>query len=240
MNGFGKTDIGKVRDHNEDAFYCSPENGFFAVADGVGGHNKGEIASAIAIKNIESIARADGSPKTEKEKEKFFRDLFIQIDNDIFEKSNTSMTHAGMATTLILADITEEHFFVANIGDSRGYLLTEDLFFQITDDHSYVSELVKSGSISEEEARRHPKRNVITKALGLGENMLPDFYVGEFREGDLILLCSDGLTETVPDSQIEEMAREYFGDLEMLAEKLVERANENGGDDNITVVVVKK
>lgn len=226
------TDVGMVRQQNEDDF-CADEN-LFVVADGMGGHNAGEVASALAISTVRSGAR--GGIFTADQ----FRELVQQANTAIYTASLDDSTQSGMGTTLTAMAIVpgeEPAVLVANVGDSRTYLFRGGVLSRISVDHSYVQELVNEGIITPEEARVHPRRNIVTRAMGIDRNVQVDVFTQLVRTGDRVLLCSDGLVDEVSDVDIRQVLIDHTTAQEA-AEALVMVANANGGRDNTTVIVV--
>ncbi|MBR2453076.1 MAG: Stp1/IreP family PP2C-type Ser/Thr phosphatase [Clostridia bacterium] len=239
----GFTDKGKCRELNEDSFrICGFEDGqplgVCVLADGMGGHNAGEIASSMAAEIVagelsESLGETDDSKIT------FNMATAIDFANtSVFERSLRSREQSGMGTTLVVAYVKDALVRIANIGDSCAYVISDTKIQKITVDHSIVEELVQRGSITREEARNHPDKNIITRALGTEEFVDADFYDYNLSLGETVILCSDGLTETVTDERIKEIINENE-DVKMVAESLIAEANKNGGVDNITVVVIR-
>lgn len=226
------TDVGMVRQQNEDDF-CAEEN-LFVVADGMGGHNAGEVASALAISTVRSGAR--GGIFTADQ----FRELVQQANTAIYTASLDDSTQSGMGTTLTAMAIVpgeEPAVLVANVGDSRTYLFRHGVLSRVSVDHSYVQELVNEGIITPEEARVHPRRNIVTRAMGIDRNVQVDVFHQLVRTGDRVLLCSDGLVDEVADFDIAQVLIDHTNPQEA-AEALVMVANANGGRDNTTVIVV--
>lgn len=226
------TDAGLVRQQNEDSF--SADESLFVVADGMGGHNAGEVASALAVATLKSGARAGITSAEE------LKDLVQQANSIIYTASLDDSTQQGMGTTLTAMTVLpgeEPRVLIANVGDSRAYLWRDGALTRISIDHSYVQELVNEGIISAEEARVHPRRNIVTRALGIDRNVSVDVFVQDVRKGDRLILCSDGLVDEVSDAQIGETVA-VSSDPQLAAETLVLVANANGGRDNTTVVVV--
>lgn len=226
------TDTGNVRSHNEDAYYSSGT--IFAVADGMGGHSAGEVASAIAIR---CIGEADGAPVAGADA---IAELVRTINSEIHDEANRDSAHRGMGTTLAIAAIVPGSvpaFAVANVGDSRTYLLRDGSLRQVSTDHSYVQELVDEGALTPGEARRHPLRNIVTRALGIDASVDVDTWTLPAVQGDRLLLCSDGLVDEVTDEEILEVLA-TAADPDVAARRLVDAAKLNGGKDNITVVVI--
>ncbi|MEY2966947.1 MAG: hypothetical protein RLY50_997 [Actinomycetota bacterium] len=226
------TDTGMVRQQNEDSFIA--EENLYVVADGMGGHNAGEVASALAVTTLRSGAK-DGVVEADR-----LRELVQQANTAIYTASLDDSTQSGMGTTLtavVVVPGVEPRVMVANVGDSRTYLWRDQHLSRITVDHSYVQELVNEGIITPEEARTHPRRNIVTRALGIDRSVAVDVFSQVVRTGDRLVLCSDGLVDEVPDADIA-AALDVHRDPQLAAEALVMLANENGGRDNTTVVVV--
>jgi protein phosphatase len=226
------TDVGMVRQQNEDDF-CAEEN-LFVVADGMVGHNAGEVASALAISTVRSGAR--GGIFTAEQ----FRELVQQANTAIYTASLDDSTQSGMGTTLTAMAVVpgeEPAVLVANVGDSRTYLFRHGVLSRVSVDHSYVQELVNEGIITPEEARVHPRRNIVTRAMGIDRNVQVDVFHQLVRTGDRVLLCSDGLVDEVADFDIAQVLIDHSNPQEA-AEALVMVANANGGRDNTTVIVV--
>lgn len=230
------TDTGLIRDLNEDSLCVSPEMGLFAVADGMGGHRAGEVASGTALRLLEQELekRLKGGEKPESA----LIDSIKEANRSIFELSTQNSDFAGMGTTVTACLKLEGEILVGNVGDSRAYLLRDGEVVKLTEDHSLVQELLKNGGISEEEAFKHPQRNILTRALGTELYLDVDLYRVQVNSGDLLLLCTDGLTGylrpedillTVGDSK----------DLDGKVQNLLEKALRSGGADNITIILVE-
>ena len=239
MRAFAKTDIGKARDMNQDYYYISkPEDkiSIFILADGMGGYNGGEIASKLATmatlgyiqSNFENI------PKEREEILKLIKSAMEYANMVVYEKSKEQKELEGMGTTLEVCLIYNNKLYIGHIGDSRIYRLRGEFFRKLTHDHSYVQKLVKDGTITQEEANHHPKKNMLMKALGCTAFVEPDITVKGFVKDDIVLICSDGLTNMVEEPEIYNILK---NEGTLAAEKLVEKANENGGYDNITAIV---
>ncbi|MGI9022854.1 MAG: Stp1/IreP family PP2C-type Ser/Thr phosphatase [Acidimicrobiales bacterium] len=233
LRGGGATDVGRVREINEDRYLQRDDLGLFAVADGVGGHQAGEVASQTSVDTIEA---AFVEPTTEG------LVAAIEAANDaVWGLAQSASEKRGMGTTLtavaLVREDGKEHLAVANVGDSRVYLFQQGELSQLTEDHSLVEELVREGQISRDEARVHPQRSIITRALGMEPQVQVDHLQLIPYQGDRLLLCSDGLTNEVPDDRIESTLRR-IRDPQEAAQELVRLARANGGNDNITVVVV--
>lgn len=235
---FARTDRGLVRDTNEDSVFISgspigklPD--LFIVADGMGGYKAGDYASRRAIDLVLKSIR-------ERKEDAPLRALRTAIDSansTIFHEAQNEEDKENMGTTLVCAVISDTHLTVANVGDSRLYLLHDGALRQVTHDHSYVEELVRKGRMEEEEALHHPKKHYITRAIGAEETVEPDFFEEELVHGDKILMCTDGLTNMVSDEVLLGVLLQSAGP-DTAAEKLVELANRSGGRDNITAIVI--
>ena len=241
MRAFAKTDVGKARDMNQDYYYISkPEDkiSIFILADGMGGYNGGEIASKLATmatlgyiqSNFENI------PKEREEILKLIKSAMEYANMVVYEKSKEQKELEGMGTTLEVCLIYNNKLYIGHIGDSRIYRLRGEFFRKLTHDHSYVQKLVKDGTITQEEANHHPKKNMLMKALGCTAFVEPDITVKGFVKDDIVLICSDGLTNMVEEPEIYNILK---NEGTLAAEKLVEKANENGGYDNITAIVIR-
>jgi len=226
------SDVGMVRQQNEDSFLA--EETLFVVADGMGGHNAGEVASALAVTTLKAGARL-GIDDAE-----VFRELVQQANSAIYTASLDDSTQSGMGTTVTALNIVEgeePRVLVANVGDSRAYLWRSGALSRLSVDHSYVQELVNEGIITPEAARVHPRRNIVTRALGIDRSVMVDVFTHFVRTGDRIVLCSDGLVDEVADVEIGQVLGQHT-DPQETAEALVMVANTNGGRDNTTVIVV--
>lgn len=240
--------IGMVRKNNED--YCKgeiiefgedAEVGIFAIADGMGGHNKGEVASQLAVENIIDLFN-DKLIQNDSIKIEYIDDIIKQsyntVNSLIYEKSKEDVSFEGMGTTLTLAVVYDGKAYIANVGDSRCYIVSEDgRMEKVTSDHSIVEEYVKANIITEEEARVHPDRNKITRAVGTEPVVVVDIFTRDIKEGEKILLATDGLTGAVNKKDIEKVFSEY-DDANIIAENLIELANHSSGKDNVTVIIV--
>jgi protein phosphatase len=240
-----RTDKGKRRYGNEDAFLLLPEYGIYAVADGVGGQNSGEVASGKAVSGVKTfiednpLSGADGLKG--KQRENWLKSYFqrcLQAANDgILDEASSDPAMSRMATTLVLCYFNMDSVYVVNMGDSRAYMLRDGVMTQLTEDHTYVNKLINAGTLTKSEARIHPQKNIITKALGSVTDIEPDFYRFDLHDGDRVLLCSDGLHGELMDDEITEIL-EMQEDLNAICRLLVDAANEKGGHDNITVICV--
>ncbi|MCI8489212.1 MAG: Stp1/IreP family PP2C-type Ser/Thr phosphatase [Lachnospiraceae bacterium] len=237
MKTFSLTDIGMCRKMNQDCFYTSelPVGNLpnlFLVADGMGGHNAGEYASKHTADTIAEVAGAS----TRTDPEWILEEAIQAANKELIEQAEADMSLWGMGTTVVAAVISEGWIYVANVGDSRLYLINDSIR-QITRDHSYVEEMVRRGRIDRAEARKHPNKNIITRAVGAAKEIEIDFFKTCIQPGDEILLCSDGLTNMIEDEEIRRIVKGQRDPVEK-AEKLIEAANQNGGKDNITVVII--
>lgn len=237
LKTFSITDIGLKRKINQDYVFSSEIRvgklpNLFIVADGMGGHKAGDYASREATKTIvEYIEHSD-----EENPIAVIGKAIELANSNLWKKSVESEDYAGMGTTMVVATIIDESLYVANVGDSRLYLLNDEIK-QITKDHSLVEEMIRLGGIDEEIARYHPKKNVITRAVGGGSEIQIDFFEIQLEPGDVILMCSDGLTNMLDDEEIKLLVEKQRDVIEKV-ETLVKAANENGGRDNITVTII--
>jgi serine/threonine protein phosphatase PrpC len=223
-----ESNTGNKRRRNEDSFVVAPP--LFAVADGMGGAQAGEVASKLAAAALEDtdLGSAGGEERVVA--------LIQEANRRVYERSNADPAASGMGTTITVALVEGTRVTFGHVGDSRAYLLRDGVMEQLTEDHSLVNELMKSGKLSPEEAEVHPQRSVITRALGTDPDVDVDTFVIEAKEGDLFLICSDGLTTMVGDEEILELLERHHDDLDRAAKSLVAAANRAGGEDNITVV----
>jgi PPM family protein phosphatase len=222
------TDTGRKRRRNEDAYVCEPP--LFAIADGMGGAQAGEVASRLAAAALrESGAKTLGG-------ERRISDLIQEANRRVYDRSSTDPNTSGMGTTITVALVENDSVAFGHVGDSRAYLIRDGRMEQVTEDHSLVNELLKSGKLSREEAESHPQRSVITRALGTDPDVDVDTFTIAAEVGDVFLLCSDGLTDMVGEGEILELVERNRDDLNRALKSLVKAANRSGGDDNITVV----
>uniref|UniRef100_A0A7C9NCM1 Stp1/IreP family PP2C-type Ser/Thr phosphatase n=1 Tax=Muribaculaceae bacterium Z82 TaxID=2304548 RepID=A0A7C9NCM1_9BACT len=229
LTPFGsRTDVGCLRDHNEDSLAVSPP--LYVVADGMGGHAAGEVASEIAVNTIVAAAPAHADAQG-------LADAVVEANREVIEASHDERGREGMGCTVTAALLEGERLVIAQVGDSRAYLMHKGELQQVTRDHSLMAELIEAGDITPEEARVHPKRSVITRALGSDPLMQPDIYELNVEAGDRLLLCSDGLSTMLTDDRIADTLGR-IGDAQRCASQLVNEAIEAGGYDNITVIVV--
>jgi len=242
MKIYAGTDIGMVRKMNQDAYYISEENDNYKLcilADGMGGYSGGEVASSLACVSAEEYIRNN----FEKEKT-YIKEEIIEIikkameyaNNAVYEKSKEKEELEQMGTTLEVCLIYNNRAYIGHIGDSRIYRIRQNIMRKITIDHSYVQKLVKDGKITKEEALTHPKKNMLMKALGCEEQVEPDVMVKGFNENDIILMCSDGLTNMISEQEIYNIIEK---DIESAIYNLIKKAKELGGYDNITAIIIK-
>ncbi len=239
MEAFAKTHTGKVRTNNEDCYFISEQGPkLFIVADGMGGHNAGEVASQVAVDAVKSFVEneIDGAKSLELIEEMLLGSI-RHANAEVYELSKTKENMEGMGTTLTLLLVVEDMMYFAHVGDSRAYLYKEESLEQITNDHSLVGELVRAGTITEEQARVHPQKNILTNAVGTALTVKIDI-LHRIVENGVILLCSDGLTNHVHEEEIIRIMTAH-SELEHLCDALIDKANDKGGQDNITVVAVK-
>jgi serine/threonine protein phosphatase PrpC len=218
---------GRKRRHNEDSYVVQPP--LFAVADGMGGAKAGEVASGLAAAAVQEI-------ENEESGEARVAALIEEANRRVFTRASEDRDASGMGTTMTVALIEDDHVAIGHVGDSRAYLIRDGRLEQLTDDHSLVAELVRSGKLTPEEAESHPQRSVITRALGTEADVDVDTFSVEAAAGDLFLLCSDGLTTMVDDQTILDAVERHRPNLEAAAKALINAANRGGGEDNITVV----
>lgn len=234
------SDIGLRRENNQDSMFASIDLDFpmFIVADGMGGHNAGDIASSMAVKGmVRFLDKNRNRLKEENEIKKCIKEAIDYVNDEIFLKSIESSELNGMGTTLTMIFIDNKKFYIGHVGDSRTYLIRDDKIIQITEDHTLVNELVKEGSITAAEAINHPQRNMITRAVGTSCNIKSDIYIQDIKPKDIIILCSDGLTNMIDEKIILKVLERYDRrDMKNICNILVKLAKENGGNDNITVI----
>ena len=230
------TDPGKVRDHNEDSVVIT-ENAnkeiLLAVADGMGGHKAGDYASRYTVETLEKLIRES----TLSEPAAIIESAVKQANTMLLEEANNHEEMKGMGTTLVICTIHDNVLTVANVGDSRLYLIN-DKIRQLSKDHSLVEEMVRLGGIKAEEARNHPDKNIITRAIGVKEDVEPDIYEYRLKKGDMILMCTDGLSNMVEDEDMFNIVKGSRDAVEAV-QMLIEKANSNGGRDNIGVIVAE-
>jgi len=239
LKTFTITDVGMKRTVNQDCVYCNESNvgifpNLFIVADGMGGHKAGDMASRLCVSTFtESVKASDLRTPVS-----VLGEAVFTAHNKVHDVSSDNDDYTGMGTTLVAATIIDDKLFVVNIGDSRLYILRDELI-QITEDHSLVEEMVKSGEIEKDSVRSHPNKNIITRALGIGYDVQPDYFNIDVCEGDIILMCTDGLINELSDNEIEYIIKSNGDNLDKAGMTLLNKANEAGGKDNITVLLVR-
>ena len=238
MKTFSKTDIGMVREVNQDYVFTTETPignlpNLLVVADGMGGHRAGEYASRLAVE----ILKQELSEGMQGDPEAMMKSAITYANEGVLEAARQDANLSGMGTTLVVATVIEKTLFFANVGDSRLYLLNDDIK-QLSKDHSLVQEMVRLGGINQEEAKYHPDKNIITRAIGAKEEVEIDFYEYRLKKGDVILMCTDGLSNMVEDEEILHIVKSSRDVVEAV-EQLIERAKENGGNDNIGVIVAQ-
>jgi protein phosphatase len=243
-----QTNPGMVRSHNEDSVTCVTEHGLVVLADGMGGYNAGEVASGIAVSVLsseirhgleevrpESIDAASG----EEVGVVLLRDNVKKANLSIYNAAQSQPQYSGMGTTIVTALFYDNRVVVAHVGDSRMYRLRGEVFETVTRDHSLLQEQIDSGVISKEMAKLSKNKNLVTRAVGIDANVVPEVHVYDVEAGDIYLLCSDGLNDMVADEDIGATLQMLRGNLALAASQLIEQANDNGGRDNVSVILVK-
>lgn len=246
MKSFGKTNIGLVRKVNEDAFYYQRQYEYgkpylCIIADGMGGHNAGEVASRMAVTEINKFIEKNLNRQeyySLKDYEDLIKEAFLHANEEVYKKSMDSKECVGMGTTLTAVLIIEYNMIIGHVGDSRVYIIRNESMKRITSDHSYVAELIKNGTIKPEEANKHPQKNLITRAIGTGESIDVDINVLDIKNGDYILMCTDGLSNMLNEDEILNVVKSDKK-IEERCSELIDLANNKGGYDNITVIVVE-
>ncbi len=240
MKAFSITDVGVKRKINQDSIYCEENavgnfQNLFIVADGLGGHNAGDYASRTCIDCVVEKIK-ESSRKTPVG---CMEEAISYANGQIYRMAQEHIELEGMGTTFVGATLAGSSLYVANIGDSRLYIIDDKEIRQITEDHSLVEAMIRNGEIERREARFHPNKNIITRAIGTSRQVEPDFFEVEVKPGNLALLCSDGLSNMMEDEDMMYIIRRYNGDIEAAGKKLVEKANECGGRDNISLILIQ-
>ena len=241
MEAFAKSDVGKAREMNQDYYYISPSESninLYILADGMGGYRGGEIASKLATISVKNYIESnfENLPKEKEEILKLIKSSIEYANMVVYEKSKEDKELEAMGTTLEVCLIYNNKAYIGHVGDSRIYRIRKDILRKLTTDHSYVEKLVKDGTITKEQAVNHPKKNMLTKALGCTPFVEADVTVKGFIKDDIILMCSDGLTNMITEDEIYNMIKM---DYKVAPQNLVDKANENGGYDNITAIIIK-
>lgn len=236
FNVWSVTDKGLRRDSNQDSFLVNSEMGLFIVADGMGGHSGGEVASSIAVKSSEDVVK-DPEAQQRSPRE-VLNKIYEESSHHIFDRAaNENPELAGMGTTMVMAYIRKNYIYIANVGDSRCYLFKKPYLWQVTEDHSLINEQIRAGVLNEATAQNLVGRNVITRSVGYERDVQPDIFEREIIAGEMYLLCSDGLSSLVEDEKISQIINKNSP--ENIAKACVEQALANGGDDNVTVIVIQ-
>jgi len=239
---YGLTDEGLVRDHNEDFISCLPESGLVILADGMGGHNAGEVASELAVSSISEALEEVLSPEIKDACDMDFKEVVhesvIFANDEINLHAKTHPECSGMGTTIVMALFHNDSVILASVGDSRIYRFRKGELKQVTTDHSLVQEMIDNGYMSEEEAINSTNRNLITRALGIAEDVKVDVTQDDIEKDDIYLLCSDGLSDMISDELIFSTLVKSRQNLKRASEELVKQAKDHGGNDNVSVILV--
>jgi PPM family protein phosphatase len=242
------SDPGMVRSHNEDSIAADASKGLVVLADGMGGYNAGEVASGMAttvlVTELQHLLEERAPHEIDSESglpfaQRLLREQIAKTNTSIYQASQSQPQYAGMGTTLVVALFYDNRMVVAHIGDSRLYRLRGDEFKQITRDHSLLQEQIDSGMITPEQAKMSQNKNLVTRALGIDPTVEPEIHEYETRPGDIYLLCSDGLCDMVSDEDMGMVLQTLSSNLKLCAEHLVQMANDNGGRDNVSVILVR-
>lgn len=237
MNSTGRTDTGRKRSNNQDSIFISdtpvgPLPNLYIVADGMGGHAAGDFASRYAINVVIDFIRKS----TVRNPISLLKRALVYANSELYKEAEKDKEKSGMGTTMVAAVLTEKKLYVANIGDSRLYVIN-DRIIQVTMDHSLVEELIRSGQLERNKGRNHPEKNIITRAMGSRGEAMPDFFEIDVNPGDQILMCTDGLSNMVEDDEIRDIV-EDSATSEDAVSSLINRANYYGGNDNVSVIIV--
>lgn len=240
MEAYFLTDQGQVRGHNEDSggvYYNASGQLLAVIADGMGGHQAGDIASEMAVSIIQRGWKSSRELTVPEETETWLANILLEVNHEIYNLAIQKEELAGMGTTIVVAINCGDFFTVAHIGDSRCYLKSENGFSQVTEDHSLVNELVKTGQISQEDAEQHPRKNIVLKALGTEEHVEADIHSLSWEIGNKLLLCSDGLSDKISNDKMLEFISSDEK-IEQIGQDLINLANERGGEDNISLIII--
>ena len=237
MNSTGRTDTGRKRSNNQDSIFISdtpvgPLPNLYIVADGMGGHAAGDFASRYAINVVIDFIRKS----TVRNPISLLKRALVYANSELYKEAEKDKEKSGMGTTMVAAVLTDKKLYVANIGDSRLYVIN-DRIIQVTMDHSLVEELIRSGQLERNKGRNHPEKNIITRAMGSRGEAMPDFFEIDVNPGDKILMCTDGLSNMVEDDEIRDIV-EDCATSEDAVSSLINRANYYGGNDNVSVIIV--
>ena len=242
MKSFYLTDVGRVRSHNEDSVTILKNTAneyLMVVADGMGGHRKGEVASSMVVTHLGKRFLEMGTLGNKADAINWLKSILDELNRMIIEYGINHIDSKGLGTTAVISLITNDYLIIGNVGDSSGYVVKNNKLHKVTKPHTLVNLLVEAGDLTEEEARNHPKKNVLLKALGSGEKAEPDILDVD-NESDAVLLCSDGLTNMLTDEQIEKVILDDTLELEEKIIKLVRKANARGGVDNVSVAYLER
>lgn len=234
------TDRGQVRGHNEDSggiYFNASDQLLAIIADGMGGHQAGDIASQMAVEIIQEKWQQCKEFTSPEQTEKWLEETLSEMNNHIYDCANQKEEYTGMGTTIVVSVITDDFITIAHIGDSRCYINNQAGFKQITEDHSLVNELVRTGQITKEDAQHHPRKNIVLRALGTEETVSIDIQSVSLEFNDTLLLCSDGLTDKVTNEELAELIQ-LNSDIKEIGKNMVDLANERGGEDNISLIII--
>jgi protein phosphatase len=236
-----KSDIGRVSDHNEDAFsiFLDPDRCLVIVADGVGGHHAGEVASRLAVRSLRQFLLTERETGEEEDIKETLKAAFASAHQEIIQEAAENDNLSGMATTVVLGLFQNSQLYVAHVGDSRAYQVVSRRLTPLTQDHSLVAAMLKSGIINPQQAQNHSMKNIITQCLGCPDYLGPDIGTFDLSAGDLFLFCTDGLTDMLAEKKIQRVVHRHAQRLHYCADRLVALANKKGGRDNITVVLAR-
>lgn len=234
LNVWCTTDKGLKRENNQDSYLIDEKLGLFVVADGMGGHLGGEVASSLAVETAQIVV----SENRDTHPQELLKKTYREASHRIFDKAAENAPHlTGMGTTMVLAYLRGRTLYIGNVGDSRSYLYRDDMLWQLTEDHSLINEQIRAGLISEDQARSFANKNVITRSVGYERDVECDVVERDVQKGEMYLICSDGLSSLVPFEDILKIIQNVPTD--QLVAKLIDQAKANGGDDNITVMVLE-
>ena len=237
IRAYCETDVGLKREKNEDAFLVNEDMGLYLVADGMGGHKGGDLASKLAVESVEDVVKTHRDEHTYFSPRAMIEDAYIEASSRIFQKSQMEDKYLqGMGTTLVTAYVHDGELFVGNVGDSRAYYVSDDHMWQLTEDHSLLNEHIRAGLIKDSEAKDFQAKNIITRSVGFEREVRCDIVRKKISAGDKFLICSDGLSGLVTDERIHQICRK--NSIEDAVKICIEEAKANGGDDNITVMII--
>lgn len=238
IEAWGQTDVGLKRDINQDSILVDPQLSLYVVADGMGGHRGGEVASALAVETVHDVVEDEINKGPLKTPHETIKHAFHEASRRIFVKSTKENPELlGMGTTMVLALQVDKKIYFGNVGDSRAYLFKDDNLWQVTEDHSLVNEQIRAGILDPNSTDPNVGRNVITRSVGFEEKVTVDIVEREVVSGELYLLCSDGLSGLVSNEKIADICRQHT--IKNIVQKCIEEAKKSGGDDNISVVVIR-